>query len=82
MFHVSQGNPKGPGNTPQFNAVQNWVNAVANWNFEDLSSLLADKYTHSTFPVGEGAPRNKAQDLEHYRAIADLLNHDNMMVRC
>jgi hypothetical protein len=71
-----------PNPSPQLSVVLQWYKAVTSWDFDVLTSLLADEYKHSTLPASAGeAPKNKAQGIAHAKAVGALLGNVPLKVR-
>ncbi len=71
-----------PSSSPQFSAVRQFYDAVAAWNFDDLDKLFSEDYVHTTHPASaKDAPKNKAQGIEHAKAVGAMFGHAPLKVR-
>lgn len=67
--------------SPQLQTVLRWFQAIVQWDFNALETLLSDDYLHATLPASAGDPnKNKEQGIAHAKSIAALLGGQAMNV--
>lgn len=68
--------------SPQFNAVQQFYDAVTTWKFDVLESLFSDDYVSKVLPASANVPpKDKAEGIQHAKDIGASIGYAPLKVR-
>lgn len=62
--------------SPQFNAVQQFYDAVTTWKFDVLESLFSEDYVSRILPASANVPpKNKAEGIQHAKEFGASIGY-------
>ena len=68
--------------SPQFNAVQQFYDAVTTWKFDVLESLFSEDYVSRILPASANVPpKNKTEGIQHAKEVGDSMGYAPLKVR-
>lgn len=67
--------------SPQFNAVQQFYDAVTTWKFDVLESLFSEDYVSSILPASANVPpKNKTEGIQHAKEFGASIGYAPLKV--